>query len=63
MTNNDITKTKVINKQHLTGFPMRRGFVLVGIRSVTNHPRRNVFLIEDTPDLKAAMSEYLSEMW
>lgn len=58
--NGEIKKNRIIYNQRMAGYLMQRGFVLVDMRPDLKNTRRNVFLFNDTPQLKTAIDEYMS---
>lgn len=58
MTTNE-KKSFIIFKQHLAGWLMMKGFVLLGIeRTQQGDKYRNVFLFNETKSLHQAIAEY-----
>lgn len=50
----------MVFNQKMAGYLMQKGFVLIDMRPDLKNTRRNVFLFNDTPQLKSAIDEYMS---
>jgi hypothetical protein len=55
------TVMKTIYNQRLCGFLQMRGFILVDIKPNKNGNGKNVFFFKETPELLAAIQEYLDD--
>lgn len=44
----------------MAGYLMQRGFVLIEMRPDLKNTGRNVFVFNETPQLKSAIDEYIS---
>jgi hypothetical protein len=51
----------IVRYQRLAGFLMQRGFVLMGLRPNPETPHRNIFVFRESPDIRAAISEFKRE--
>ena len=51
-------KKMVVFNQRVAGYLMLRGFVLKGINKYHKNPYMNVFIFNDTEELRRAISEY-----
>lgn len=52
-------KCSIIFNQRLVGHLMQRGFVPALLRKDLNHPPRNVFFFKESPELSAAIGDFL----
>lgn len=57
---NTCKKNFMVFNQKMAGYLMQKGFVLIDMRPDLKNTRRNVFLFNDTPQLKSAIDEYMS---
>jgi len=53
--------TIAIYNMRLAGYLMLNGFVLMDTKLNDNGSGKRVFIFKDTPELKAAMQDYLSK--
>lgn len=58
--NNTDKQSYIVYNQRMAGYLMQKGFVLIDMRPDLKNTRRNVFLFNDTPQLKSAIDEYMS---
>ena len=52
-------RSRIIYSQRMAGYLMQRGFVLINMREDLQHSRRNVFFFKESPELSAAIGEFL----
>lgn len=57
---NTCKKNFMVFNQKMAGYLMQKGFVLIDMRPDLKNTRRNVFLFNDTPQLKSAIDKYMS---
>lgn len=53
-------KSFIIYSQKMAGYLMQKGFVLINMQPDLKKSGRNVFFFKDSPQLKAAIDEYMS---
>lgn len=60
ITKNTDKKNFIVFNQKMAGYLMQRGFVLIDMQPDLKKTGRNIFLFNDTPQLKSAINEYMS---
>lgn len=60
VTKNIDKKNFIVFNQRMAGYLMQRGFVLIDMQPDLKKTGRNIFLFNDTPQLKSAIDDYMS---